>query len=263
MYDQHMKFAKDLALQAGAIMRKYYGKQPDQKIKSDNTIVTIADEEINQLVIERVKELFPGDSIDGEEDSYKTSSKNVWVCDPIDGTNPFAMELPVSIFSIAFVVDGVPKIGVIYDPFGEKMYHAVTGCGAFMNDENISVSRADGGQKARLNFDWWPDAEFDILEPLHKYSKEHDVYLLSPGSTTHMAALVARGEFIASVFAGTKGKNVDIAAAKVIVEEAGGTVTDLFGDEQRYDRDIKGAIVSNGVVHDKIVYYMKKYMEAV
>jgi fructose-1,6-bisphosphatase/inositol monophosphatase family enzyme len=64
---------------------------------------------------------------------------------------------------------------------------------------------------------------------------------------------VARGSFVAQVFAGTKGKNVDIAAAKIIVEEAGGRVTDIYGNDQRYDRDIRGAIVSNGKVHDEII----------
>ena len=96
------------------------------------------------------------------------------------------------------------------------------------------------------------------MTPLSKLSAETNTYMVSPGSTTHMAAMVAQGDFVASIFPGTKGKNVDIAAAKVIVEEAGGKVTDLFGEEQRYDRDIRGAIVSNGVVHDELVEIMKR-----
>lgn len=253
---EYLDFAIGLAKQAGEIMRKYYGKQPDQELKEDNTIVTIADKEINSLVISEVNKKYPGHSIDGEEESYKQDSEYVWVCDPIDGTNPFAMELPVSVFSLALVVNGVPKIGVIYDPNGEKMYSAAIGKGAFVNGDPIKVSDMQLDGKARVNFDWWPEAEYDILTPLVKMSKEKYVYLLSPGSTTHMAALVARGEFLASVFAGTKGKNVDIAAAKVIVEESGGKVTDLFGNEQRYDQDIKGAVVSNGIVHDEIINYL-------
>ena len=97
----------------------------------------------------------------------------------------------------------------------------------------------------------------------HDIAYEKDVYVTTVGSTTHAAALVARGEFVASVFVGAKGKNVDIAAAKVIVEEAGGKVTDLFGREQRYDQDIRGAIVSNGVVHEELVQAMKELEENV
>lgn len=261
MHTEELEFAKKLAHEAGDIMRHYFGSKPSQQTKEDNTIVTVADTEINSMVIERIKEAYPEHSIDGEEESHSTESDHVWVCDPIDGTNPFAMELQVSIFSIALVIDGKPVLGVIYDPFGDKLYSATVGGGAFVNGEKISVSPDGLGGKARMNFDWWPDAEYDILTPLVKFSKDKHMYLLSPGSTTHMAALVARGEFLASVFAGTKGKNVDIAAAKVIVEEAGGKVTDLFGNEQRYDGDIKGAIVSNGIVHDEVVESLKNIGE--
>lgn len=70
---------------------------------------------------------------------------------------------------------------------------------------------------------------------------------------------VASGEFNLAIFPGTKRKNCDIAAAKVIVEEAGGKVTNLLGEEQRYDTDIKGAIVSNGKVHNEVIEAIKKY----
>jgi fructose-1,6-bisphosphatase/inositol monophosphatase family enzyme len=67
---------------------------------------------------------------------------------------------------------------------------------------------------------------------------------------------VATGAFV--VFVASGHRPYDIAAAKVIVEAAGGRVTDLCGNEQRYDRDIKGAVVSNGVVHDEIVEIVKE-----
>ncbi|MEJ0073095.1 MAG: inositol monophosphatase [Candidatus Saccharibacteria bacterium] len=253
---EYLEFAKAVAQDAGDIMRKYFGKSPDYEFKTDETIVTIADKEVNSLVIRKVQETYPGHSVDGEEESSATASDHVWVCDPIDGTNPFAMELPVSVFSLALVVDGKPLVGVIYDPFCDKLYAASKGAGAYVNDKPLAVSKDGLTVRSRLNFDWWPEAEYDVLKPLQQLSRDTKTYLLSPGSTTHMAALVAEGAFVASVFPGTKGKNVDIAAAKVIVEEAGGIVTDLFGKEQRYDRPIRGAVVSNGVVHDEVVRYL-------
>ncbi len=249
----YLAFATSLAHEAGDVMRRYFGNDPDSEFKEDDTIVTVADKEINDLVIERVRTKYPGQAVDGEEASHVQKSDVVWVCDPIDGTNPFAMELPVSVFSLALVMDGTPVVGVIYHPFTDKLYTATFGGGAFINEKPLHVSMGQLDAAARVNFDWWPRAEYDILAPLQKLSQDKGFYLLSPGSTTHMAALVARGEFVASVFPGTKGKNVDIAAAKVIVEEAGGRVTDLFGNEQRYDKDITGAIISNGVVHDVLV----------
>jgi len=253
---QYLTFAKELAYEAGTIMKKYFGKKPEFGFKEDETIVTVADTEVNSMVIERVRQAYPEHGVDGEEESHGEKTEYMWVCDPIDGTNPFAMGLPISVFSLALVVDGKPMVGVIYDPFRDKLYSAVAGSGAYVNDTPLAVNKDGLAPKTRMNFDWWPDAEYDVLSPLQKMSREKRVYMLSPGSTTHMAALVAEGEFLASVFPGTKGKNVDIAAAKVIVEEAGGKVTDLFGKEQRYDEDIRGAIVSNGVVHDELVSYL-------
>lgn len=103
MADQHQEwldFAKSVALEAGDIMRRYFGKKPDTQLKAGNTIVTVADEGINDLVIKRVTERYPDHDIDGEEASQCRGSKYVWVCDPIDGTASFAMELPISVFSM-------------------------------------------------------------------------------------------------------------------------------------------------------------------
>ncbi len=255
--DEYLAFAKDLAYEAGGIMKKYFGKNPAASFKEDETIVTVADKEINSLVIAKVKAAFPGHAVDGEEESHGEKTDYVWVCDPIDGTNPFAMQLPVSVFSLALVVDGESVVGVVYDPYCDKLYTAVKGHGAFVNGEPLQVSADGFSKRVRMNVDWWSDAEYDTLAAMHQLSRDKGVYLLYPGSTTHAAVLVAEGAFVASVFPGTKGKNVDIAAAKVIVEEAGGKVTDIFGEEQRYDGDIRGAIVSNGIVHDDIVRYMK------
>ena len=257
MYDEYLDFAKSIAEESGAIMLKYYGTKPQASVKDDKTIVTIADEEINDLVIKRVHERYPNHDIDGEEASHKANqSSYVWVCDPIDGTNPFAMEIPISVFSLALVKDGEPLVGVIYDPFNKKMYSAQKGSGAFCNDSPIHVSNETLAPMNRINFDFWSTAAYDIMDTVRILTKETGVYALSPGSTTHMAMKVADGSFVASIFPGTKGKNVDIAAAKVIVEEAGGKVTNLWGDEQRYDQDIDGAIVSNGIVHDELVRYL-------
>lgn len=264
MTNQHQEwldFAKSVALEAGDIMRKYFGKKPDSHLKANNTIVTVADEGINQLVINKVMEKYPDHDIDGEEASQCHGSKYVWVCDPIDGTASFAIGLPVSVFSLALVIDGQPEVGVIYAPFSERLYWAVRGQGAYLNSRPIHVSQDSLDDRVEMNVDWWPSAPWDVMQVVHDLAYEKDVYVTTIGSTTHAAALVARGEFVASVFVGTKGKNVDIAAAKVIVEEAGGKVTDLFGREQRYDQDICGTVLSNGIVHEEIVKAMRRLIE--
>ncbi|PID98824.1 hypothetical protein CSA80_03890 [Candidatus Saccharibacteria bacterium] len=259
-YQEYLEFATSLALEAGEIMHKYFGADSGPRFKHDNSVVTIADEEINDLVIRRVKQTYPDHDINGEEASNQNGSKYVWVCDPIDGTAKFAAQVPVSVFSLALVIDGKPEVGVIYAPFNDHMYTAVIGQGAFMNGRPIKVNSKKLSDRAELNVDWWASNDHDVIKVVREIVYSEGSYATSIGSTTHASALVARGEFVASVFPGTKGKNVDIAAAKVIVEEAGGKVTDLFGNEQRYDQDIRGSICSNGVVHDEIVKSMKEML---
>lgn len=253
IYEKELTFAKNLALKAGKIILENFGLSYDSKIKQDTSPVTIVDEKINRLVIEEVNQHFPTHSVLGEEQNSITDSKYVWICDPIDGTIPFTMGVPVSVFALALVIEGNPVLGVVQDPYTERLYTAVHQQGAFLNNQQIRVNNSGLNSKSRINFDWWPQAEYKIYEPIFDLCVRTGAYIFSPGSTIQAGVLVARGQFTASIFSGTTGKFVDIAPLKVIVEEAGGTVTDLFGNQQRYDQDIKGAIVSNGIIHQEIV----------
>ncbi|GHU08697.1 hypothetical protein FACS189431_5420 [Alphaproteobacteria bacterium] len=226
MNQEYLEFAKKLARDAGEIMLKYFNQRDISHYKGDDTIVMLADTEINQMVIDRVRVTYPDHGVYGEEDSFGH--------------------------------DGEPQVGVVYDPFTENLYTAVKGEGAHKNGEKIHVNSFSYNDKQEIsNFDLWPEAEIysEVSSALSVLQKKS--YLVSVGSCIHACMLVAEGSFVSQIFAGTKGKNVDIAAAKVIVEEAGGKVTDIFGNEQRYDRGIKGAIVSNGLVHDEIVRIIK------
>lgn len=191
---------------------------------------------------------------------FSGKSKYVWVCDPVDGTAMYARHIPVAVFSLALVIDGEPQIGVIYDPFLDNLYYAEKGKGAYKNSEKILVNELDLKDKRTVcNFDMFPKSEYKVYDVLKEFQKE--IYFVSVGSVIRACTCVANGEFVASIFPGTKHKNCDIAAVKVIVEEAGGKVTDLFGNDQRYDQDINGAIVSNGKVHDEIVKIITEKLE--
>jgi len=172
----------------------------------------------------------------------------------------YARHVPVAVFSLALVIDGNSKVGVVYDPFTDNIYTAIKGEGAYKNNEKIFVSDIIlNDKKSIVQFDMWPEAEYNISEVVSELVKK--TYVVGIGSVIRAAMLIASGEFTAAVFPGTKGKNCDIAAVKVIIEEAGGKVTDLFGNEQRYDRDIKGAIMSNSKVHDEIAQLTNKYVK--
>lgn len=258
MEENYLEFAKGIAYEAGRIMLKYFKVDNGATYKFDKTVVTKADTEINTYLIDKVKEKYPTHSVDGEEEQFGKSNY-VWVCDPIDGTAMYSRHIPVSVFSLALVIDGVPTVGVIYDPFTDNLYSAIKKHGAYKNDEKIHVNNFElADMRSVSHYDMWPTSDYNIFEAIKELGKK--TYFVSIGSIIRACTCIASGDFSLAIFPGTKHKNCDVAAAKIIVEEAGGKVTNFFGNEQRYDENIRGAIISNGVVHQEVVNTIKKYL---
>lgn len=267
-YQKELEIAKQLAQEAGKIMLGYFDSVAAQPtMKTDRTIVTKADTEINSHVIEVLTKETPGYSIWGEEESLIIEeAKYTWVCDPVDGTMPFSKAMPISTFSLALVDEnGNSVLGVIYDPFQDRLFEAVRGRGAYLNGEKMSVSDKSGLDGAFIDDELWIDEETGIT-----FNSPKDTLIKAGAKVTTqcsaviMGSFVAKGAYDAMIFG--QGKPEDIAALAVIVPEAGGVVTDLFGNQQRYDTNIRGAIISNGKIHDalrevlKDINYTSKYL---
>jgi len=227
--------------------------------KGDGSPVTAADKAINTLMLESVRSAYPADGFVGEEGSRPdTTSGRIWVCDPIDGTIPFTFGIPTNLFSLALVDDGVPLLGVLYDPYLDRLYEGAVGEGATVNGSPITVSDAplDGSFVALHG------GNFGLLD---NAAVMHDAIVkgmrvMALGSITYESALVATGQLSACVFG---GESVwDLAAVKVIVESAGGIVTDLLGRPQRYDSTLTGGLVSNRVAHEGLVDFMRPHARA-
>lgn len=161
------------------------------------------------------------------------------------------------VFSLALVRDGEPILGVVYQPFLDELYVGKVGLGATRNDEQISVSGTSSIDHKTL-----------ITSPAHRVHALFDLdgllaelsargaRVYNYGSVTYNAVLVAAGNSDIAFF---PWKNSwDVAAAKVIIEEAGGTTSDPQGDKQRYDQDTAGFIATNGVLHDEIVKILQR-----
>lgn len=267
-YQQELAIAKQLAHRAGDIMLRYFNSgAASPQLKSDRTIVTKADTEINEMVIAVLKEHTPTYSVWGEEQSSVIEgAKYTWVCDPVDGTQPFSQAIPISTFSLALVdSDGRSALAVVYDPFQDRLYEAVRGGGAYLNGSSIKISAKNSLDAARIDEELWVNAQEAITfdDPKDTLNKRGaSVTTLCSAAIT--GCFVAQGSYDAMLFG--QGKPEDIAALAVIVTEAGGKVTDLFGNDQRYDTNIKGAIVSNGLIHAELVKvlrginYQSKYL---
>src|SRR3989338_5860540 len=252
---EYLEFAKNLAKEAEEIALKYFSFEVKSTWKEDNTPLVKADTEINNLVIKRINETYPEHSIYGEEKSdRKENSKYVWVCDPIDGTMAFSVGLPMFVFSIALVdqSNGQPILGLINDPVMKNMYWAYRGGGAYRNGEKIFVSKDSSFENTTYSLTGasGKDVGFSNL-PFHKLLGERKSRVMKFPSFVYGAIQVANGKFVGGAFYGKSGH--DVAALKIITEEAGGKVTDLNGNERRYDEDGLGCIVSNGILHDEIL----------
>lgn len=255
--EEYLDFAKKLAKEAEDIALQYFDIDIESTWKDDGSPVTKADTEINDLVIKKINETYPEHSIYGEERSeLKQGSKYIWVCDPIDGTMGYACGLPIFVFSLALVDQstGLPVLGVVNDPVLKNMYWAYKGGGAYRNGKQIKVADINslkyfviGGSGKGLNFN-----------PLHLQeilTKNKNKVFKFP-SFIYGGIQVANGKFSGGVFYYKSGH--DVATLKIITEEAGGKVTDLNGEERRYDSDGLGCIVSNGILHDEILAFVKE-----
>ena len=250
--NEYLDFAQRLAKEAGTVMHKYFSIDQQTQIKSDLTPVTIADSTINKLVLDAIHEQYPGHGILAEEESdFRGDEEYVWVCDPLDGTIAYTLTIPVSTFAISLLKDGQPIIAVIYDCFQDRLWHAVKDAGAYCNgvpihtneisDLSASVVASSGPTKSKY---------FDV--PKFRYDLQKKVFrLMQLSSSQYESMMVASGKFAAVVFPGNSPH--DMAAVRLIIEEAGGRITSLSGEDQRYDQEINGAIVSNGRVHKDLL----------
>jgi myo-inositol-1(or 4)-monophosphatase len=147
-------------------------------------------------------------------------------------------------------------MGVIYDPFTDRMYAAERGEGANMNGVPLKVSRAVTSEdRPIVGYVSWPKCPYNILR-VCQYLEDRGVTLVNFCSIGYIEVAVATGEFAGTIFPGTS--HHDTAPGHVIVEEAGGKVTDVFGNPLHYnDNKIAGHIMSNGCIHDLMVEAVK------
>jgi myo-inositol-1(or 4)-monophosphatase len=254
----YYSFAKKLAYKAGEIMLQHFQIGIEQAMKANNTPVTIADTTINRLVIEEVKKSYPTHGVIGEEESYeRKDAEYVWVCDPLDGTVPYTFGIPISMFSLALVKDGQPLLGVLYDPYTKRLYHAIKSQGAYYNDKTLSVNKQATFPMHYIGLPSRPTQCLDASK-LCSAVMEKQAKIFMVNCISQSSSLVASGQLFASLFAEKTAH--DIAAIKIIVEEAGGKVTNLRGEEQRYDQPIFGAIISNGILHEELVSLIKPFI---
>ncbi len=256
MEDPIRKTAVQLAYSAGEIIRKNFFKNSSAEWKKDGTPVTNTDLEVNGLVLHTLREATPTFSIMAEEGSHIIpGSEYTWVCDPLDGTVAFTGGLPTCVFSLALLHNHQTIFAIVYDPFLDQVYTAETANGSFMNGHRISVSKTAVATKGLVGIPFWQGEHYDSTLLLDNLKKK-DIFVTNIFSIVYMSMLVACGKLSAVIYLNTSAH--DGAAASLIVKEAGGMVTNLFGNDQDYDKPLQGCLLSNGRLHHTYLQIIKE-----
>jgi len=221
-----------------------------------NNLVTEVDHASEKAIIDVIKQNFPEHHILSEEcGDLVQDSEYKWIIDPIDGTVNFAHRIPICCISIAVEYQKKMVLGAIYNPFINEFFVAERGKGATMNDKPISVSKKENVVNACM-VTGFPYTYLDEPNgPLQVFERfiRRGVPVRRLGSAAIDLAWVACGRF--DGFYEHKLQAWDSAAGFLLVEEAGGKVTDLKGGP--YSPYQPGIIASNGIIHQELVEWVK------
>ena len=219
------------ALKAGTLLRRGFGTsfRIDQK-EGKNNLVTDYDRASEKCIIEEIRKEFPEDSFLGEEGGAVKGGEILWIIDPIDGTVNFAHAIPCFAISIAATCNGEVLAGVVYQPMTAELFVAEKGKGAYLNGERIFVSKETTLDTALLSTGF--PAKSLKGDPAHSIALfadfvEQGISLRRFGSAAIDLSYLAAGRF--DGFWEVTLQPWDIAAGQLLVEEAGGKVSQYDG----------------------------------
>jgi myo-inositol-1(or 4)-monophosphatase len=245
------------AAQAGAeVLRDLYHQPRDVHFKGRIDLVTDADKASEETILRVLRQRAPGARILAEESGAHEGEDLCFIVDPLDGTTNYAHGLPAYAVSIALEAAGRVELGVIYDPSHEELYVAERGHGASCNGERIGVSAATSLDESLLTTGF----PYDIRVNPDNNLKEYAVFATRSravrrfGSAVIDLAWVACGRY--DGFWELRLGPWDVAAGGLLVEEAGGRVTNLEGGP--LDVDKPALVASNGRIHDAILAILRE-----
>ncbi len=252
MSSTRLEFATQLARQAGGLLRTGYASDFSIEHKGAVDLVTDYDRRSEVLLIQSIQKEFPEDAILSEESGVLGQGAYTWVLDPLDGTTNFAHRLRHFSVSIACASNGRPFLGVVYDPMADELFTASEGEGAWLGSRRLQVSDGDQLDQSLLAtgfpYDLRTNPNNNINHFAHLALRARAVRRL--GSAALELAYLAAGRL--DGFWELRLNPWDWAAGRVIVEEAGGTVTLSLTEARQLDEPADIA-ASNGHIHAELI----------
>lgn len=250
---QSLALAKRAAIAGGRVLRQKYKKIKviADKAKDIQDFVTEADWESEKAILSRIRRQFPRHGILAEESGKQGNLKSgyLWLVDPLCGTANFVNQLDLFVISIALVYQGQPMMGVIYHPLSRTLFSAITGQGARVNGRQIQVSKTRKLDRSvvAVTFGKTQEDRQSWAKPISRLvTKAYKIREF--GSTPFSCSLVADGRIDA--FMG-RPEPWDVVSGIVLVQEAGGKVTDWQGRPWSFESD--SLVASNGKNHRQII----------
>lgn len=252
---------KDLVKEVGLFLKKAYFSSWEIYHKGTIDLVTSADIKTEEFIKEGINKITPGIPVIAEE-SFSGEKifeyEYYWLVDPLDGTTNFVHRIPWFAVSIALMKEKEPLLGIIYNPITEEFFYALKGKGAYLNDRPIKVSETEKLIDSLL-CTGFPVSKIlekpDLFIPLFKEFMTKCQGVRRFGSAALDLAYVACGRY--EGFWEPYLKPWDTAAGMLLVKEAGGEITDYFGNP--YHPFLNTVVASNGKIHPQIIEITSKY----
>jgi myo-inositol-1(or 4)-monophosphatase len=255
--DNHLAITIQAAKESGQIQKEWLARDKKVELKGEINLVTEVDRICEARIIEIITEAFPEHNILTEETPMSEgSSPYRWIIDPLDGTTNYAHGYPCFCTSVALELEGEIVLGAVYDPLLDEFFTAQQGKGAFLNGESIAVSATTRLTEALICTGFPYDlreSPVNNLDHFNNFIMEARA-IRRDGSAALDLCYVAAGRF--DGFWELKLYPWDVAAGKLLVEEAGGVVTDFGGGGlDIYGKEI---LATNGRIHEGMIGVLER-----
>lgn len=259
-YTTELQIARKAADAASEIIQKYQlNNNFSVNYKGKNDIVTEADLRAEEKIISLLRRDFPDDAIMAEETAQKkiVPEERTWIIDPIDGTTNFAHGFPIYCVSIGLWENQQPRMGVVLEVSRQEYFTAIAGRGAYLNGKPIHVSSVDKLFDAMIGtgFPYNDMSLVDDYVQFFHWLLENSQGVRRPGAASYDLCCVAAGRF--DGFYEYALNPWDVAAASLVIKEAGGKVSDWQGDDNWLLG--KRIVAGNVAVHNELLQSIKEH----
>jgi len=264
-YKPEIAVATELARAAGAVLLRHYNSPflVEQKVNAlqETEEVTAADREANELIVGRLKREFPEDGILAEESTdteHRLEKDRVWLIDPMDGTKNFIRRDGDFAVQIGLAVNGESVLGTVYQPVREVLYRAVRGSGSWIEEKDRAARRMSVSHRTN------PNEMVLASSRSHRSPRMEQVVStfqfkneVRRGSVGVKIGLITEQQADLYLHLSPSTKQWDTCGPEIILHEAGGRLTDLFGQPLRYNGiridNRNGVVATNGAAHNMVI----------